>query len=597
MNKPTVSIIVPVYNAEKYLSQNLQSLLEQTLQELELIAVDDNSTDGSVAILEEFARKDDRVIVVQHQQNQGAGAARNTGLNRARGTYLLFADADDFYDPDTLAECVAKFENDNSDIVIFRAKSYNDKTHETILLQSSLRLDFCPDHTPFVPIEMQKYLFNAFMALPGNKMFRCSFIKESGLYFPITKRINDMPFVLTALATAHNITLLDRSFFYYRVKTGNSLTDTRDSSPLAFWAAWLDTKQKLESYGVYEEFEQSFLNYLLRAFENHLNLLKTTEAYRDVLFLAKYKFESEFAFLSHPITFYYDLHNLATYLQIYNSVQIHSRHEIVPKVTIVIPTDNDRNLIRESVESVLEQTIPEVEVLCVDAGSDDGTWEVLQEYTKVDDRVRILRPQTKVTAFSLVLQQASGKYVLLLRPGDYLLPNACAVFYRLAEEHQTDILKSNYKVFNGRKNQYQFIKHKCLQHAEDYNKVIDPEDWNKQSLQDKLPEMGFFRLEFLRDNCTENMGRLFTASYGAGRSIPGWDVAKRVYFTDKYTYCLSRNNPHWVSEGNDWSRPPDYKRELDRTRKELKQIKNSKSYKLVYGLASFLHNLRKIFCI
>lgn len=99
-----VSIIIPVYNAEKYLGKCLESLLSQTLQEMEIICVDDGSSDGSPEILKRFQERDGRVRILT-QENQYAGAARNNGMKEAQGEYLLFLDADDFFE-NTLLEKV-----------------------------------------------------------------------------------------------------------------------------------------------------------------------------------------------------------------------------------------------------------------------------------------------------------------------------------------------------------------------------------------------------------------------------------------------------------------------------------------------------------
>lgn len=90
-----VSVIIPVYNVEKYLEECLDSIINQTLKEIEIICIDDGSTDSSLNVLENYKKKDKRIIVLQ-QQNLGAGAARNKGLDLARGKYLSFLDADDF---------------------------------------------------------------------------------------------------------------------------------------------------------------------------------------------------------------------------------------------------------------------------------------------------------------------------------------------------------------------------------------------------------------------------------------------------------------------------------------------------------------------
>lgn len=92
---PKISVIIPVYNAEKYLNKTLESILKQSLKDIEVICVDDGSTDSSVEIIQSFIKKDDRVKLIR-QNNQHAGSARNTGLKEAQGEYIHFMDADDY---------------------------------------------------------------------------------------------------------------------------------------------------------------------------------------------------------------------------------------------------------------------------------------------------------------------------------------------------------------------------------------------------------------------------------------------------------------------------------------------------------------------
>ena len=106
-----VSVIIPVYNAEKYLEQCLESLLNQTLKEIEIICVDDGSEDRSVEIIEKFSEKDCRISLLR-QKNSYAGVARNNGLNASTGKYVIFLDADDFFEPDMLLSMYNKIESD-----------------------------------------------------------------------------------------------------------------------------------------------------------------------------------------------------------------------------------------------------------------------------------------------------------------------------------------------------------------------------------------------------------------------------------------------------------------------------------------------------
>lgn len=110
-----VSIIIPVYNAEKYLEKNIASAVAQSYEALELLYIDDGSTDSSGQILQDWARKDPRVRVIQ-QENQGVSAARNTGLRAARGAYITFLDADDYLDSDYIQVLHQQLEKENADI-------------------------------------------------------------------------------------------------------------------------------------------------------------------------------------------------------------------------------------------------------------------------------------------------------------------------------------------------------------------------------------------------------------------------------------------------------------------------------------------------
>ena len=115
---PLVSVIVPVYNTSKYLRQCLDSIQAQTLKEIEIICVDDGSTDNSMEILLEKELEDSRICILQ-QKNRGGGAARNLGMSIAKGKYLSFLDSDDFFEPTMLEEAYTAAEKHNADITIY----------------------------------------------------------------------------------------------------------------------------------------------------------------------------------------------------------------------------------------------------------------------------------------------------------------------------------------------------------------------------------------------------------------------------------------------------------------------------------------------
>ena len=117
---PKVSVIIPVYNVEKYLHECLDSLLNQTLKDIEIIAVDDGSTDSSLKILKDYAKKDKRLKVLT-QENKGAGAARNLGMKHATGSYLSILDSDDYFDHSMLELLYKKAEKTKAKDVVLQA--------------------------------------------------------------------------------------------------------------------------------------------------------------------------------------------------------------------------------------------------------------------------------------------------------------------------------------------------------------------------------------------------------------------------------------------------------------------------------------------
>ena len=138
MELPVVSVILPCYNASRHLRQCLDSILRQTLSSIEILCVDDGSTDDTLSILRDYQSTDPRIRVIC-QENAGAGAARNAGLALSSGTYLSFLDADDFFEPDMLEKAVAAAEEYRADYVVFRSDRYYPSKEEFREIPWSLR--------------------------------------------------------------------------------------------------------------------------------------------------------------------------------------------------------------------------------------------------------------------------------------------------------------------------------------------------------------------------------------------------------------------------------------------------------------------------
>lgn len=297
MSGPKVSVIVPVHNAEKYLEQCLNSILGQTLKDIEVICVNDKSTDGSAAILDSYAANEPRLRVLQ-SPGLGAGGARNIGLESAQGKYLSFLDADDFFEPDMLESAVAKAEEDQSDIVVYGSWLYDTMRQANRQAKWMLNTECLPEGRPFAPSEIADCLFNVFGNYTWNKLFRTSLVREKGVLFQEISRTNDLFFTCTALTQADLISVIDKIFVHYRIATQTSLQSTNDRDPLSFLKAFDALHVFLEFNDLLPQYEESFDNHLVDAVCANIASVHTLDSVRLIRGAAIGSVESKYGILS-----------------------------------------------------------------------------------------------------------------------------------------------------------------------------------------------------------------------------------------------------------------------------------------------------------
>ncbi|MCD7872821.1 MAG: glycosyltransferase [Clostridiales bacterium] len=269
-----VSVIIPIYNVEKYLRQTLESVASQTLKDIEIICVDDGSTDSSFEIVKEFAEKDNRFIPVA-QKNGGAGAARNNGLRRAKGKYLSFLDSDDFFSENMLEEAYKKAEETKADFVVFQSDQYYEDTNEYKNVSWTLRYDEIPPYQPFSRRAMTDNIFKVFVGWAWDKLYNREWVLKNNLWFQEIRTSNDMVFVFSAVAVAKRIACVDKGkiLVHQRRNNKSSLSNTREKSWDCFYKALIALRERLINEGIYKEVEKDYINYALHFSLWHLNTI------------------------------------------------------------------------------------------------------------------------------------------------------------------------------------------------------------------------------------------------------------------------------------------------------------------------------------
>lgn len=252
--KPKISIIVPVYNMEKYLDKCLNSLVNQTLKDIEIILVNDGSTDNSVQIINKYLKKDKRILVLS-QKNAGQASARNLGIKNSNGIFVMFVDSDDYVDFGICEKLYNKSVLDNSDIVVC---DYNVVDENYNILGNNIKREFVADCN-------KNFIVN--QSGPCFKIVKLDILKNNKLYFPTIRAYEDIAVVPAWGLFASKISYVNEKLYYYLVRNGSTMNQTRYNEKLAhIFIALENLKKYFNSDNKYnEEIEWIYIEHLLHA--------------------------------------------------------------------------------------------------------------------------------------------------------------------------------------------------------------------------------------------------------------------------------------------------------------------------------------------
>lgn len=226
---PKISIITPVYNADLYLEECLNSLVNQTLEDIEIICVNDNSKDKSLKILQNFAKKDKRIKIINFDETSGQSRARNVALESVSGEYIGFVDADDFVDLDMFEKMYKK--SQNADMVMCQAKVFDDKV-KTYKDDAYFALECFDDkfaEKPFTHEDTVDFITEINVSV-WNKIYRTKFLKKLGVKFQEGFIYEDLTYFYEVYTQAKKVVLLKEFLYSYRINNQNSTMTRTDKN-------------------------------------------------------------------------------------------------------------------------------------------------------------------------------------------------------------------------------------------------------------------------------------------------------------------------------------------------------------------------------
>lgn len=281
MSEPQVTAIVTTFNAGHYIAETLRTITSQTLSALQIIIVDDASTDNTAGILRECCAQDERVTVLVNEENRGAGYSRNRAIPLARGEFVIFLDDDDLCAEDMLEQAYGHAVSAGADVVVFRSDNLDGQTQQRTPAPWTILAESLPPSVTFTAFETRKNFFRTFIWWTWDKLIRRDLLLRSGLQFQEIRTSNDLFFVCALLLQADAISVCNASLISHRDNREGSLSNTRERSYDCSLQAIRALYHHLNGQPVYQPLQQDFINYSIDFLSWSLSTLKHWPAYAD----------------------------------------------------------------------------------------------------------------------------------------------------------------------------------------------------------------------------------------------------------------------------------------------------------------------------
>lgn len=465
MQHPKVSILMPSLNSGAFIRECMESVVTQTLREIEILCVDAGSTDGTLEILREYEKNDPRVRVIVSDK-KSMGYQYNLGLDAAAGDYIGMVETDDWVEADAFASLWSAASSHNVDIVA--ANYYRYYTKPEVRNQPFENLGGCPYEQVFCPQEVLQSF--AVTPLIWSGIYRRSLLKENNIRFNETPgaSFQDTGFHFLVMTAAKTAFFLNNYFYHYRcdnetqsVNSGGKVfcicDETHyferflDDHPvekqrlLKPYMAWKYDKYRWNYGRVAPQFQWEFLVRFREEFLEHREAgLLGEQSLNTAVSHVTMKVINEL--IDNPVSYF--KRTCKKYCTIPKEGKL-LEAEILkegsfssPDVSIIIPLHDEEGCVAGSLESARKQTLENIEIICVDDGSDDATLRCILNQSDTDQRITVLHQihQGSASAKNKGLEYARGRYVLFLCAGDRLREGALERLVSLADKHGLDML-------------------------------------------------------------------------------------------------------------------------------------------------------------
>ena len=438
-----ISVILTVFNSEKYLDNCLNSLIKQTYDDFEVICIDNNSTDSSSQILEYFSLKDSRIKIFKNKINKCEGYCRNKGLELANHEYVFFLDDHSWLDSNTFEMLLKKAVDKKLDMIIFDNFENNIYNHDTNILQRYNSKVF--NHLDLEKEELFNMSINTSNILYSNK-----FLTKNEIRFHENDRVYyEIPFFFKTFLLSKKISYINENFSNNTYLFNKSLIEKINNNVnLNLNSIYLIFEAFLDNRETYEYYKKFLLKYIFEnILDNKYDLIENEN--KEKLFILIQKVYQKF------INDYKVPEDILNYI----NKEILKKYEVFglikkiickkPKVSVIIPIYNVKPYLKTCLESSIHQTLSDIEIICVNDGSNDGSETILKEYENLKN-FKIINQENCGTgsARNLGLEYATGEYIFFLDSDDCILWGTLEALYKNAISNDSDLVISKISRFD-----------------------------------------------------------------------------------------------------------------------------------------------------
>ena len=483
---PSISIIVPIYNVDQYLKQCLISLIFQTLKNIEIICVNDGSSDSSLEIITQFIS--DQRIIILNKTNTGYGDSMNQGIEFASGQYIGIIEPDDFVNNFMFEYLYNHTNNNEMDIVrsnyYFYWNENEIKPNHFEIINSLYNKVFNPISNP-----------NVFFITPSiwAAIYKKDLLIKNNIKFLTTPGASyqDISFFFKTMFKSNKIFFSDKRLLYYRLTNPNSSIKNKSLQKAFFVHKEIDEIEKYiqRNFTSFKKIEKYFntvklINYLwnlwriekkekyIRFFHQGINKIlkddnyfhKQFNSFENKFLIYLKEFGEKIALDFYLNKFYY-LNNI--------------KKSKFPKVSIIIPIYNSENYLYDSLNTILNQTLKEIEIICINDGSFDNSLKILNFFKEIDKRIIIINQKHKGinSARNAGLEIAKGEFILFFDSEDKLASDALEKLFILSKNNNLELVYFNVDlVFENNKSEEHFFPYNLYYSIDQYKIIKNKKD-------------------------------------------------------------------------------------------------------------------------